>query len=365
MIVEALSQQQANPIKTISYLDIEGNLSTSCTHIISDDILVRGMKAMLKTRIVDERMLTLQRQGTISFALSSTGEECCSIATAAALEMGDWIYPQYREVGVMFWRDYPLQDYLHQMFCNGKDILLGRQMPGHFGLKELNVVTCSSPLGTKIPHAAGCAYAMKLQKQKNVAVSFFGEGTSSKGDFHTGLNFAVVRKSPAIFFCRNNGFAISTPTSSQFATDGVAPKGAAYGITTYRVDGNDFFAVHETVTKARKHALDGKGPVLIEGMTYRLGAHSSSDDPSMYRKDSEVEAWEKKDPILRLRRYLEIHKLWSEKQEQAFVEEVKSELDSCIAASKATPPPPIESLIEDVYFETPYTLREQYDEITK
>jgi 2-oxoisovalerate dehydrogenase E1 component alpha subunit len=225
------------------------------------------------------------------------------------------------------------------------------------------VVHASSPIGTKIPHAAGCAYAMKMQKEDTVAICYFGEGTTSEGDFHVALNFAAVRKAPAIFFCRNNGYAISTPTYRQFSSDGIAPKGIGYGIPAIRVDGNDFFAVYEAVSLARQHCIEGKGPYLIEAMTYRMGAHSTADDPSVYRQESEVNEWKKKCPVLRLRKYLEKKGLWSDKLEQETVEAITQEINQAIEVAKATPKPPLHSIIEHVYFDIPRTLQEEYDEI--
>lgn len=350
-------------IKQISYLDPKGRLSKSCKHKISNEVLLRGYQTMLVTRHVDERMIILQRQGSISFAMSSLGEEACAVASAAALQLSDWMYPQYREPGIMFWRGYTPLQYIQHMFCNSQDPILGRQMPNHFGSRELNVVTVSSPLATKIPHAAGCAYAMHLQGEKSVAIVYFGEGTSSKGDFHAGLNIAALRKCPVIFFCRNNGYAISTRCNYQFTNEGVAEKGASYGIESVRVDGNDFFAIHEAVSKARKHCLSGQGPVLIEAMTYRMGAHSTSDDPSAYRKDKEVELWKPRDPVLRLFHYLKHKKLWDAKRDQAFLEEIKKQVDEAITIAKETPPPPLDSIITDVYFETPDYLREELNEV--
>lgn len=348
-------------IPMISYLDENGELSKSCRHEIPNEILIKGYKTMVNTRHIDERMITLQRQGTITFAMSSRGEEACAVASAAALDPKDWMYPQYRESGIMFWRGFTPQDYIHHMFCNGKDIILGRQMPNHFGSKALNVVTVSSPIGSKIPHAAGCAYAMKLQKEQTVSISYFGEGASSEGDFHVGLTFAAVRQAPVIFFCRNNGYAISTPCKVQFVTDGVAPEGIGHGIQTYRIDGNDFFAIHETVSKARTECLEGRGPVFIEAMTYRLGAHSTSDDPSRYRSESELQTWEAKCPIKRLRLYLEKKKLWDYKQEEMLLQEIKDEVTKAIEIAKNTPSPPLDSLIKDVYFEIPSRLQEQFN----
>ncbi len=350
-------------MKRVCYLDVNGSLSPDCMHKIPDADLVRGYEVMLLTRHIDERMVTLQRQGSISFAMSSYGEEGCVVASAAALQLEDWIYPQYREDGALFWRGYTPQQYIHHMFGDSQDSILGRQMPNHFGSRELNIVTVSSPLATKIPHAAGCAYAMKLQKEQTIALCYFGEGTTSKGDFHVGLNFAALRHAPVIFFCRNNQYAISTKTSCQFACSDIASKGEAYGITSVQVDGNDYFAVHEAVSKARQQCLEGTGPVLIEAMTYRLGAHSTSDDPSVYRSEQEVEEWKKRDPVLRLSRYLKTKGLWDDDKEKTYLAKVKSEVDEAIKVAKATPPPPLSSLVNDVYATVPPSLQEEYQSL--
>lgn len=350
-------------IPTTSYLNEKGELSPACRHSISTDCLIGMLKNMLLTRHMDERMLTLQRQGKISFAMSSKGEEGCVTASAAALDGADWIYPQYREQAALFYRGYPIQDFVHHMFCNAEDSIRGRQMPNHFGSRQHNVVTVSSPIGTQLPHAAGCGYAMMVQGEKSVAFCYFGDGTSSQSDFHVALNFAAVRKAPVLFFCRNNGYAISTKLPSQLVSDGIASRGAGYGIPAYRVDGNDVFAVHEVVSQARRHAVEGKGPVLIEAMTYRLGAHSTSDDPSQYRSDDEVKLWEQRCPILRLRRYLESQGLWSQSEEDEYMSGVQQEVTEAIQVAEATPEPDLHVLIEEVYFAVPFQLEEQLEEL--
>lgn len=351
------------PIPIISHLDVNGKLKPGYHSDIPQEDLIRGYKVMVLTRHVDDRMITLQRQGTITFAMSSLGEEACAVASAAALQPGDWMYPQYRESGIVFWRGYTAQKYIHHMFGDKEDPSYGRQMPNHFGSREINVVTVSSPIATQIPHAAGCAYAMKVQKEKTVAICYFGEGATSEGDFHAGVNFAAVRKVPAIFFCRNNGYAISTPCSSQFASECVADKGAGYGITSYRIDGNDFFSVYDTVKRARQQCVEGNGPVLIEAMTYRMGAHSTSDDPSQYRKEEEATCWQDKCPITRLKRYLEDQGLWNEQKENQLNKEISDEVTAAIHLAKETPRSPLEYIVEHVYFEVPPTLKEQYKEI--
>lgn len=344
--------------ETITYLSQDGKLNSNAPKI-DDETLIKGLKVMIQTRLVDERMITLQRQGSISFALSSAGEEACSVASAAALDLGDWMYPQYRETGVLFWRGFSIENYVHHMFGDAKDLIYGRQMPNHFGSRKLNVVTVSSPIGTKIPHAAGCAYALKLLKKPNVAICYFGEGASSEGDFHVGLNFAAVRKCPAIFFCRNNYYAISTPAFRQFASDGVAPKGEGYGMATVRVDGNDFFAVYDAVKKAKERG----GPSLIEAMTYRMGAHSTSDDPTRYRKEEDLNKWKTCCPIDRLTLYLKSKNLWDDQKTENWEAHVQKEIDQAIEIALKTPKPDVHTLIEHVYFEVPEDLQNELDEV--
>ncbi|OJU82186.1 MAG: 3-methyl-2-oxobutanoate dehydrogenase [Chlamydia sp. 32-24] len=350
-------------LSTFHLLNENGFLSNESSLTIDKEILLKGYRAMLITRLVDARMITLQRQGLISFALSSLGEEACAVASAAALDNKDWLYPQYREAGIMFWRGFSIQDYIHHMFCNAKDLNLGRQMPNHFGSKALNVVTVSSPIGTKIPHAAGAAYAMKLKKEDSITVCYFGEGATSEGDFHVGLNFAAVRKAPVIFFCRNNGYAISTPLKNQFLSKDVAIKGLAYGIESFKVDGNDFFAVYAIVKKAREICLTKQCPILIEAVTYRAGAHSTSDDPTLYRLEAENEQWQKLCPITRLKHYLIRQNLWSEELDQKEIEEINREITASIEVAKNTSLPPLESMIENVYFEVPQSLKDEFEEI--
>lgn len=345
--------------KTRHLLGPSGRLADKPLVAIDTPALLHSYQAMVLTRYIDERMITLQRQGVITFAMSSKGEEACAVAAAAALQPVDWIYPQYREAGTMFYRGATPLQYVHQMFGDAEDLALGRQMPNHFGDRRLNIVTVSSPIGTNIPHAADCAGAMKLQQEKAVALCFFGEGATSEGDFHVALRFAAVRKDPVIFFCRNNGYAISTPCTRQFATDGIAPLGHGHGILTSRVDGNDFFAIYEAVALARKEALEGKGPTLIEAMTYRMGAHSTSDDPTRYRNEEELKQWEAKCPIMRLRLYLEQQGLWDETEEKQLQEQVREQTTQAINTAKETAPPSLASLIEDVYAEVPPLLKEQ------
>jgi 2-oxoisovalerate dehydrogenase E1 component alpha subunit len=324
-------------------------------------LVVRIYEAMLRARLIDERMLGLQRQGRVGFHVGFRGEEAAVIAAAAALRSSDWIFPCYRELGALLWRGFPLQTYLDNMFGNAEDKVHGRQMPDHFTSKALRYASVSSPIGTQITHAVGFAWAAKLRREDIVTATFFGEGGTSSSDFHGGLNFAGVFKIPTLFLCRNNRWAISTPADRQTASESFAGKAIAYGIKGVCCDGNDALAVYRTVHEAVERAARGEGPTLIEMMTYRLGGHSTSDDPKAYRTDEELETWQKQDPIARLRRHVEVIGAWSEREESRYVARVEQELKQCIEAAEQKPAPALDSLFDDVYAERPWHLSEQLE----
>ncbi len=352
-------------IETISYLDLEGNLKKGFRHDLSNEDLIKAYKTMQLTRRIDERMITLQRQGVVNFVIGSRGEEGCSVASAAGLKLEDWIYFQYREQGAILWRGMSAEDYCHHMLLNEKDPSKGRQMSNHYGRRDLNCMTVSSTLATQIPQATGCAYAMKVKKEEAVTLCYFAEGAASEGDFHAGLNFAAVYDAPVIFFCRNNHYAISTPRKFQYAGDGIAPRGIAYGMKTFRVDGNDFFAVYDITKKARELCLKGEGPVLIEAMTYRSGPHSTADDPSRYRSDEEVCDWDPKCPVLRLKLHLYKLGIWDDDKDKVFKDAMYQEVEDGIKAARNTPKPGVDTMFEDVYEDIPWNLREQRDFLTE
>ncbi|KVX02747.1 thiamine pyrophosphate-dependent dehydrogenase E1 component subunit alpha [Shewanella frigidimarina] len=315
------------------------------------------------TRVLDERMLGAQRQGRISFYMTCTGEEASIIGSTAALDKDDVILAQYREHASLRYRGFTTEQFMNQMFSNEKDLGKGRQMPIHYGSRELNYQTISSPLATQIPQATGVAYGMKLQGKRNVAICYFGEGAASEGDFHAGLNMAAVLKSPTIFFCRNNGYAISTPTEEQFAGNGIASRGVGYGMHTIRVDGNDMLAVLAATQQARAHALEHNAPVLIEAMTYRLGAHSSSDDPSGYRSKEEEAKWQQHDPVKRFKLWM-VNKGWiTEADEAKLFERYREEVLAAVKVAEKLPIPKLDEIIEDVLDIPTPALRKQLKEL--
>lgn len=327
---------------------------------VADEQLRKIFDVMSLVRIMDDRMMRLQRQGRLGFYMKAIGEEASHFATAT-LRADDWVYPSYREQGAWFWRGYTVKQFIDQLFGNANDPVKGRQMPVHHSANWLNLVSISSPVGTQIPQAVGSAYAAKILGKEDVSMVYFGEGTSSTGEFHVGLNFAGVWKAPVVFVCRNNGWAISVSAAKQTAAKSFASKAIGYGMPGIRVDGNDILAVLQVAQEAVDRARAGEGPTLIEALTYRVQGHSSSDDPSVYRDPKEPEIWEKRDPINRMRAYLKHRGLWDEAWEKEIGERYNQEITDALAASDATPPPPIESIFDDVYEELPWHLREQRD----
>jgi 2-oxoisovalerate dehydrogenase E1 component alpha subunit len=331
-------------------------------HLAPEQVL-QLYQAMVRTRFIDERLVMLQRQGRIGFHIGSLGEEATILGSAYGMRPQDFIFPCYREFGAALLRGMPLQRYLDNMFGNAADLAKGRQMPDHITAREARFASVSSPIGTQVTHAVGYAWAARLRRDDQVALAYFGEGATSSSEFHNAMNFAGVFRVPAVLLCRNNGWAISVPSSSQHAADSFADKGAAYGVRSVRCDGNDLFAVVAVTREAVQLAAQGKGPTLIECMTYRMSGHSTSDDPNAYRGDDQLEPWRRRDPLQRLRCHLELSGGWDDARERALVEGFDRELKAAIAAAEKTPAPSLESMFTDVYAELPWHLREQQQQV--
>ncbi len=346
-------------------LDDDGNVIPGA-HVpdIPDADLARLYDKMWMVRTVDDRMMRLQRQGRLGFYMKALGEEASHFAVYSLRE-SDWLYPSYREQGAWFWRGYTIEQFINQLWGNRNDPTKGRQMPVHHSANWLNIVSISSPVGTQIPQAVGTAMAMKLAGTDDAVMTYFGEGTSSTGDFHVALNLAGVRKAPVIFMCRNNGWAISVPTTKQTAAKTYASRGVGYGMPGIRVDGNDILAVIATTNEALDRARSGDGPTLIEAKTYRIEGHSSSDDPSVYRDPNEPKIWAKRDPINRFRTYLKTRSVWSEQMEKDIIEAHNDAISAAVDAANRIAEPAVESLFEDVYEEMPWHLAEQRDWLMK
>lgn len=322
----------------------------------------RMYEGMIQIRVYDERSLKLQRSGRIGFCVTSFGEEATQIGTAAALQDEDWIFPSYRQYGVAMYRGVPLDVMTSHLFGNKDDVAQGRQMPAHYTFKDKRFVSISSVIGTQIIQAVGCAMAAKSRGDKLIATTYFGDGATSSSDFHSGLNFAGVYKAPVLFFCVNNQYAISLPVSKQTACTELYRKGEAYGVTSVRVDGNDVIAVYQATKAAADRARRGDGPTLLELLTYRAGSHSSSDDPSRYRAKEESDQWVQKDPIERMKRYLQQVGIWSQEYEDEIWETTRFKINKAIADQENTAQPDWSTMFENVYAEMPESLKVQRDE---
>jgi pyruvate dehydrogenase E1 component alpha subunit len=262
-------------------------------------------EGMLRIRVIDARMMALQRQGRIGFYGEAVGQEAAIVGSAAASTDTDWIIPALREAGAGLYRGMTVDSYIAQIFGNADDVTKGRQMPCHPCDRPRNYVVMSSCIATQVPHAVGIAMGMKIRGDRSVAFGYMGDGATSEGDFHAAMNFAGVMKPPVVLICQNNQWAISTPGHLQTASETIALKALAYGFEPLRADGNDVFAVHEVVRYAADKARRGDGPTFIELVTYRVSAHSSSDDPTRYRDEKLTDVWRsQKDPLRRTELYL-------------------------------------------------------------
>jgi len=353
-------------IPQLSVLQADGSLVAGAkVPDLSRELAIKIYSDMVYIRTLDERMVRAQRQGRLSFYLTCTGEEASVAGTIAAFSKDDMVMGQYREQVALRFRGFTTKQFMNQLFSNVDDLGKGRQMPVHYGSRELKFMTIRSPLATQIPQAAGYAYGQKLAGNSACTVCYFGDGAASEGDFHAGLNMAAVLKSPVVFVVRNNGYAISTPTTEQYASDGIAPRGVAYGIKTIRVDGNDILAVYAAAVEARKIAVEQQQPVLIETMSYRLGAHSTSDDPSGYRSPEEEETWRQKDPLNRMKNWLLKQQWWDENHDEKLHNEFRTEILAELKLAEKRPKPPLEELIADVYKIPPTHLAEQFSALEK
>jgi pyruvate dehydrogenase E1 component alpha subunit/2-oxoisovalerate dehydrogenase E1 component alpha subunit len=339
-------------------LDDEGHSVGAVPDVPRND-LRRLYRHMLVMRTMDSRMLSLQRQGRIGFYGLTTGQEAAVTGSAYPLRPTDWIFPALRETGVSMWRGTTIQEIVCQLIGNSGDVLIGRQMPMHFSDRKVNSVAWSSVIGTQLVHAMGAAWAAKLMKTDDVMVGYIGDGGTSSSDFHAALNFAAVKQCPVVFFCQNNQWAISVPIESQTVSSSIAIKAVAYGMPGVRVDGNDVLAVIAAMREAVERARSGGGPTFIEALTFRIGGHSSSDDPSRYRDPKLVETWEKRDPLARFGAWLRSEHLLADADVEAWTAEINDEISRAVTAAEALPPPGIETLFTDVYARVPPHLEEQ------
>ena len=341
-----------DPLKgeMLRILHPDGRLEETLRPDLSDETVQNLYRKMVLIRLADQRALALQRQGRLGTYAPVIGQEAAQVGSAYALGKADWIFPSFRETGVIYMRGVPLKDiYLYWM---GDEA--GQKVP-----EGVQVFPVSVPVGSHPLHAVGAAWAAKLQGEKICTVAYFGDGATSEGDFHEAMNFAGVFQTPTIFFCQNNQYAISVPRKKQTAAKTLAQKAIAYGFPGVQVDGNDLFAIYSATQEAREKAIAGKGPTLIEAVTYRFGPHTTADDPTKYREDAEVQEWKKLDPMLRLQRYLQSKGLWSEDQETQMRAEAETSVNQAIQEAENVPTPQPEEIFKYTFAEMTPPLKEQ------
>ena len=337
-------------VEHLSILDSDGNLDTALEPELSGEELKRLYRAMLLGRRLDERMLRLQRQGRIGTFAPIKGQEASQIGSVSTIRPTDWMVPSFREAAALLWRGWPIEKIL--LFYAG--YLEGGQ-PAQ-GQRDLPTTI---PVGTQLPHAVGLAYAAQYKGDDVIVMAYCGDGATSEGDFHEALNFAGVWHVPVIFVVQNNQWAISVPLKKQTHSRTIAQKALAYGFPGIQVDGNDVLAVHVATREAVARARAGGGPTLIECVTYRLGVHTTADDPTKYRSDEEVKAWERKDPLTRFVAYLEKKNLLEPALEQTIDEEIARGVAAFESAAAANPL----GMFDHAYAELPPALAAQRAEL--
>jgi pyruvate dehydrogenase E1 component alpha subunit len=343
----------------LSILDENGQVDKKLEPVIPEDLLLKLYRMMVLGRSFDDRLLSLQRQGRIGTFGPITGQEASQLGAVAVLEPSDWFVPSFRETVAELWRGRTME---------GVILTYGGYNEGAQGqdgnCKNLPVAI---PVGTQVLHAVGVGWSIKYRGKKNVVMTFFGDGGTSQGDFHEGMNYAGVYQLPVVFVCQNNQWAISVPRSKQTRSKTLAQKAIAYGFPGIQVDGNDVLAVYAAAKEAADRARSGEGPTLIECVTYRMRMHTTADDPKRYRKEEEVKAWEKRDPITRFQKYLKNKDLLSDERVKKIEDEIKGEIQKSVDKAeeqmKAFTDPL--SMFDHVYADPPPNLKEQRKELAQ
>ncbi|MEO0294922.1 MAG: thiamine pyrophosphate-dependent dehydrogenase E1 component subunit alpha [candidate division WOR-3 bacterium] len=332
---------------------------------LSKEFLLRLYKDILLTREIDRMGWILVRQGKAYFYISIGGQETSHVASLYALEKDDLVMPFYRTVPSLHVRGAKVEEIFAQIMGRASDPLKGRQMPGHFGKKDLNIFVLGSPVGLGHPVAMGVAMGIKYKKENKVIISYGGEGSTSEGHFHSAMNFASVFGLPLIIFIVNNQYAISVPRVKQTASETIAIKAKAYGAEGYYIDGNDALITYLVTKKCVNEARLNKRPFLIEAETYRFDPHSSADDDKKYRSREELEMWKRKDGLLRLKKYLEYLGIWNEEKDEFLKREIEEKLNKIVEEVEKIPFPEPRDMFYEVYVKTPWYLEEEYLELKK
>jgi pyruvate dehydrogenase E1 component alpha subunit len=352
-----LQNAEANNIRQV--IDADGKLTGDLPEPdITPEKLLLLYETMVMVRAIDDRGWLLQRSGRVEFWIPHCGLEAVHNGATLAYEDQDWIFMGYRHPGVMLMRGVPLVQLFAQFFGRADEPFKGRRLPTLMGDRRYNIVPMTTQVGSYIPHVCGAAMGARIKGDDTRFLALFGDGSSSRGEFHSGLNFAGVHKPSVVFICENNGWAISTPQSVQTGSKTFAEKGDAYGVRNLMVDGNDALAMYAVVKEARDLGPE-QGASLIEAITYRMGYHTSSDNPDLYREQAEVDVWAEWDPLIRLRKYLERKKLWSKKQEDALWIRCKAEISAAIKQAETMDFPDPASMFDDTFEELTWMLEEQ------
>lgn len=332
MAKETIAQFQ---IERLSILNAQGEVDSELLPPLSNSELLNLYELLQLTRLADDRALSLQREGRLGTFPSSLGQEAAQIGSGFALSKQDWVFPSFREIGVYLSLGYPLPLYYRYWLGDER----GLRSPD-----DLNIFPINIAVGTHLLHAAGAALGARYRKDPVACVAFLGDGGTSKGDFHEALNMAGVYKLPLVAICQNNQWAISVSSKNQTAAQSLAQKAVAYGINGIQVDGNDVLAVYQATTEALQRARDGGGPTFIECKTYRMADHTTADDAGRYRGSDEVEQWRLKDPLLRMRRYLENQGLWGQAEQNQLDEALNQQVDKAVYELENMEPPQAEDI---------------------
>lgn len=342
-------------VSRLEILDEEGRVDAELLPDLTDEDLVRLYELMLLTRQFDQRALSLQREGRLGTYPSVLGQEASQVGSAYALQKSDWFFPAFRELGVFITLGYPLAE-IYQYWSGDERGLLCPE--------DLHIFPICIAVGTHIPHAVGAAMAARYRGDPIATACYFGDGGTSKGDFHEGLNMAGVFQAPVVFIIQNNQWAISISRNHQTAAQTLAQKAIAYGIPGIQVDGNDVLAVYQATREALQRARSGGGPTLIECETYRMADHTTADDASRYRDPEEVQCWQRRDPLLRMRRLLEARGLWNDSRQLQAEEQIGARLDRAVAREEATSPATAEDVFAYTYAEMTPRQKRQLQELT-
>ena len=347
--------EKFDPLKgeMLQILNPDGRLEENLHPGLIDERIRELFQKVLFIRMLDRKALSLQRQGRMGTYAPVEGQEAGQVGSAFALGEEDWVFPSFRETGVLYLRGVPVRDIL--LYWMGDE--RGARFP-----EDVRVFPISVPVGTHTLHAVGAAWAARLRKEKTCTIVYFGDGATSEGDFHEAMNFAGVFQAPVIFFCQNNHYAISLPRKRQTAAKTIAQKAIAYGFEGVQIDGNDLPAAYAATREAREKALAGRGPTLIEAVTYRFGPHTTADDPTKYRKEEEIEEWKSRDPVIRLEKYLAGKNLWDRNREGEFRAEAEEKINRAVQEAEAVPPPAVEDIFRYTYSKMTRALEEQLND---